>query len=458
MNTDAAARTRLVLVGAQSRLDIAAPAGQALATALAAVGVKVDSSRHALVDSSGRQIPWDAPAESVGDGALLTLVDTHANGGGRESSGGIEAAARADQAAPRWLVTVLSALLLVASLSELAAGSTVLNGPARIGVSALIALAAAATGSRWARRRAARRDPGALVAPLLLAFTAACLAMPGLFKGAHLAVTAGLLAAAVLAAFLAAATADRVMRAAALAAMTGLLTVAAVWGATLLLGWTVHAASALTMGLVAPGLRYLPSSLLRLPEGYSIEYRHFLGNRWSVRGAVPEDPGAVTMDVVRPFVDQSTARLAVGVAFLSGIAPLMTPWVSGGLRAESVFERSGTIALLATTVLALVLWPRRTSAPHLRWPPRIAAALTLVVVGVALVVTADALSRVAVAGGLLVVGLAAAAVLVPVSRHPAPLAWSRVGDVLATMSVVLAPPAAMLAAGTLDFVRAMVSG
>jgi hypothetical protein len=38
------------------------------------------------------------------------------------------------------------------------------------------------------------------------------------------------------------------------------------------------------------------------------------------------------------------------------------------------------------------------------------------------------------------------------------LAWSRIADVVENIAVVLALPAGMIAAGTLEFVRTMVSG
>lgn len=461
MLIEAAAHRRLVVVGADSRLDIGVPVDQPLEIALRAVGVEMDPQRHVLLDDNGRHVPGDTAPESLRDGALLTIVDVAAASPTPTSdsdSSAHQRPRRQDVAAPWLILTTLTALLLVASVADLAAGSTLLGPAARLAVAFAIALAAVGTGVSWSRRRAGQREPALLVAPLLLAFSAVIVGMPALYKGTHVAVTVGLLSAGTLGALLSVTSNDRTARAYAGAASTWSLLIGAVWGVTLVLEWSLSAAATLSLGLVAAGLRFIPTRLLRLPEGYSIEYQHFLGNRWSVRGVIPKDPGPVTMDVVRPYVDEAAARLAVGVIALSALAGFMTPMVVGGIHAESLFERIGTITVLITTVLGLLLWSRHTSAPELRWPPRIAAAVMVSVTVLNLVMTADATGRVVVAASLLGVGLVVLGLLVPVSRHPVALGWSRLGDILESLSVVLAPPAAMLAAGTLDFVRVVMSG
>lgn len=461
MLSETTAHRRLVVVGADSRLDIGVPVDQPLDTALRAVGVEIDPQRHVLLDDSGRQVPGDTRSESLRDGALLTVVDIAITGPTApvaDESSTHRPPLRKDVSAPWWILVTLTVLLLIASVADLAAGSTLLSPTPRVVVAIALGLAAVGTGMSWSRRRVDQREPGVLMASLLLATCAAIVGMPVLYQGTHVAVTVGLLSAGTLGALLSVASNDRTARAYASAASTWSLVIGAVWGITLVLEWSSTAAAALSLGLVAAGLRFIPTRLLRLPEGYAIEYEHFLGNRWSVRAAIPKDPGPVTMDVVRPYVDEAAARLAVGVAVLSTVAAFTTPVVVGGIHAESLFERIGTITVLVTTVLGLLLWSRHASAPELRWPPRIAAAVMVSVTVLSLVLTADATGRVVVAATLLGVGLVVIGLLVPVSRHPAALGWSRVGDILESLSVVLAPPAAMLAAGTLDFVRLVMSG
>lgn len=463
MPTHATTHKRLVVVGAHSRLDIGVPLDQSLATALQTVGIDLDPQRHVLLNDSGTEVPTDTHPDSLRDGALLTIVDLALGSSAVKSDAAAHdtthhTSPRTDVAAPWLMLAVLAVLLLIASLSELAAGSTVLTDPTRIIVAIALAMGALGTGVSWARRTSPQSEPAALVVPLVLALTAAIIGTPALYKGAHLALTVGFLGAGVLATVLAVASSQRSARALAGAARTWSLTLGAIWALTLLLDWSAFAAATLSLGLVAAGLRFIPTRLLKVPEGYAIEYQHFLGNRWSVRGAIPDNPGAVTMDVVQPYVDEAAARLSVGVMALSGVAAFTTPWVVTGIHAESIFQRIGTITVLVTTVLGLLLWSRRASAPKLRWPPRIAAATMVGTTVLALVTTADATGRMVVAATLLGVGLVVLGALVPISRHPVALGWSRVGDILETLSVVLAPPAAMLAAGTLDFVRAVMSG
>ncbi len=463
MTAPATTHTRLVVVGSQSRLDIAAPHGHTLTAALQSVGITLDPHRHVLVGANGQQLPGDSPVESLRDGTLLTIVDPGAPAPEVDSAARSErdldpSRSRADVSAPWWALTTITGVLLVASLIDLGGGSSQLSTELRLGFAIAIAIGALATGLGWAQWARAGKEPVAIVVPLLLAFTAGTVGTPALYKGVHLALSMGFLSTGVLGALLAVTGRERTMRAIAGAITSWSLTFAVIWGVTLLLDWNMRAAAALTLGLVAAGLRYIPTTLLRLPDGYAIEYRHFLSNRWSVRGAIPDDPGPITMDVVRPYVDESVARLTVGVVTLSLSAALMTHWVTSGVRAESVFERIGSIVLLITTVLAMLLWSRRTTAPALRWPPRLAAAAMVIIIVINLAMAADAPDQTAIAATLLGISLVATLVLVPASRNRVPLGWSRAGDIFETMCVVLAPPAAMFAAGTLDFVRTLVAG
>ncbi|MFV0634856.1 hypothetical protein [Demequina sp.] len=451
------ARTCFALFAAHGRVDIAAPAEQPLARALAAMGVIVDVSRHAVLGGDGRAVDLAAPVSHIDDGAILTLVSL-APESATTSRSVPRVTARADASAPWWLLGTLALLLLAAALTDLALGSTLLGDGARLAVGTLGGLGSLACGTWWATRGASRsREGAAILVPILLAFSATALALPAAYQGAHLAVTAGLLAGAVLCCALAAVASERPARAIAVSSAVGLLILGAVWALTLVIGMPASAAAMVCMGLVAPGLRWVPTTILNVPEGYAIEYRHFLGNRWSVRGAVPSDPGEVSMAVVRPYVDEAHARLTVGVVLLSATSVLATPLVVAGVSSPAIFERIGAIVLVVATVLGLVLWSRRTTDTVLRWTPRVAAGITVVLAMVMVTASAEPTARLTLAAVLIIVSAIIAAALAPLSRERSALAWSRIGDVLESMSVVLALPAALLAADTLEFVRAMVS-
>lgn len=457
---DAAPRTRFALIGADSQVALAAPHHQTVTEALAAVGIAIDSQRDALVDEDGKAVALDASVSDVADGALLTLVSVRSAPSSSRGTTADDRPMRLDGAAPWWLLGAFCLLLLGAAVSDLALATDHLPRTARLIITIMLGLGSLATGTLWILRARGNGLAGAaaILVPLVMAFVAAAAATPVVYKGAHLAVTIGLLAAAVLATTLAAVAPDRTLRSVATSLVGGLSTLLAVWGITLIVNAPTPAAAIITLGLVAPGLRYIPTTLLKVPDGYSIEYRHFLGNRWSVRGAVPSDPGPVSMTVVKPYVDEATARLTVGVILLSVLGPLTTPFVVSAMRSGSTLESIASTVLLTLSILALILWPRRTTAPVLRWAPRISA-FTIALIAVTQVSAgAGDTGRTVLAGALLALALIAAALLVPLSRHRSPLAWSRVGDIFDSLSVLLALPCALLGAGTLEFVRVMVSG
>ncbi|MFN3866960.1 MAG: hypothetical protein ACK4MD_09655, partial [Demequina sp.] len=419
-----------------------------------------DEQRDAVMDDNGRAVALEAPVGSLSDGALLTLVSVAAAPAPAVAHTTDDVRPRTDGAAPKWMLLAMCTLLVTAALADLASTTSLLSDPTRLAVGVLLGVGALGSGVLWVTRARGSGLPGstAILVPLALSFTAAAVATPLVYRGAHLAVTAGLLAAALLTAALAAMAPDRTLRSVATSLTVGLLAIDAVWAGTLLLDAPTTAAAVITVGLIVPGLRLLPTTLLKLPDGYFIEYRHFLGNRWSVRGAVPHNPGPVSMDAVRPYVDEATARLTVGVLLLSAAGPAMAPMVTPVIASGSTLESVAAAVLLVLTIVALLLWARRTTAPVVRWAPRIAASLMALAVAAELAASADAWGRGILAGTLLGLALVAAAMLVPLSRQPSPLVWSRVGDVIETAAVVLALPAALLAAGTLEFVRAMVSG
>ena len=187
------------------------------------------------------------------------------------------------------------------------------------------------------------------------------------------------MAAAVLSAVLTATAASAELRAAAGTVAIMLAVLAAVWGLTLLLHWEEPAAAAISLGAVPLALRALPSTLVNLPEGYFIDYKHFIGNRWTVRGAIPESPGAIRVETVRAVVDGSSARLVAGAAVLSIVAAVFAPIALLRPWGSDPFVVTGGIVLMVCVEVSLLLTPRHTTGLLLRWMPRAAAAVVLVV-------------------------------------------------------------------------------
>ena len=219
----------------------------------------------------------------------------------------------------------------------------------------------------------------------------------------------------------------------------------------------VGAAAAVSAGAVAPALRFLPTTLVNVQEGYHIDYRHFMSNRWTVRGAIPETPDTVSMAAVREIVNESSARLLAGTVLLSVLPVVTVPLALTAPLAGNPWALGGTTAFLVALVVALVLAPRHNASPVLRWVPRAAAAVVLLEVTLAVSGAFGVVVLLLAASALLLIGVVAAALIVPIGRGASSLVWSRMADILESFAVALAFPAALLASDILSFLRGVMA-
>lgn len=448
-------RRKIALMSADRRLDVALPLDGTLGDALADLGYTIRHGHQVVLDRTGNEARLGATGADLQDGALFAIVDLH-------QVGAAAAPARRAADVPHargalwWLLGTVAVLLAGGSLLGLPGT----DGPSGLVVGPLLGLGAAASALAWALRpRTDTTAEGlAMLAPLALAFAAGVILIPrGLVAAEHLAVVAGLLSAGIVAALLTATVNGGRLRSASGTATIILLLLAAVWGAALLAGWGMPAAAAVSAGAVAPALRFLPTTLVNVQEGHHIDYRHFMSNRWTVRGAIPESPASVSMAEVRAVVRESSARLLTGTVLLSLVAAVTVPLALSSLDTGNPFVFGGTIAFVSALLVALVLAPRHNASPVLRWVPRAAAAVVLLettvvvsgAVGVAVLLLA--------ASGLLFAGVVSAAVIVPIGRGSSSLVWSRIADILESLAVALAFPAALLASDILSFLRGVMA-
>jgi hypothetical protein len=389
-------RRKIVVLSGDSRIDAAVPLDDTLGAALRTLGYDLEPGRHALLDRAGAQISLDAVGGDLQDGALFSIVDLQLAGTAGGGAAPVAAPVRDDKGAVWWMLGTVA--VVIAAVALLDAGIT-----------------------------------------------------------GTLAVLTGLLAAGALALLLATLVDALRLRSAAGAAAIILLGLAGIWGITLLVGMDSASAAALSAGAVPLGMRFLPSTLVNVADGHHIDYKHFMSSRWTVRGVIPDSPGRIAMSEVRDVVDASSARLVTGVVLLSVVAALFLPLAFTRPLAPGPFVLGGTIGLVCTLALALILVARHYTSPVLRWVPRAAAAI-VVLVAVIGVSTMFAESAVLIlAGLLLVIGIGSAAALVPIGRGARSLVWSRTADFFEWISVVLSFPAALLAADALSIVRGMMS-
>ncbi|MDQ4215256.1 hypothetical protein [Microbacterium capsulatum] len=466
-------RRRIALAGERARVDLALPFDETLADVLRTSGlgeISVPGGRLAVLDPLGYEVDAATLGEELVEGGLYTVVDLPARTAEPEQRRrGGHGPDRVDHGS-RWLLLVVCAVLLLAAVT----GTTLLDTWIRFATALLAAAGAAVTAVVWTRTE---RAAGALAlrgvfAPAALSFAAGALLIPASLGGTalpgavQLSTAAGLLAAAITTALIALLTARRIRAAAGTIAIL-LVAFGAVWGFALLVHWGAPASAAICLGLVPLLLRGLPSALVNLPEGSFIDYEHFMSSRWTVRGTIPEPVTEVRPESVRRVVDESSARLTAGTVLLAAAAAVFAPIALLGEWGEDPFVVSGGIALTACVVLALLLIPRHTSARVLRWSPR-AAAVVVLLVAVAAFATGPAgrglfggalPSSVVLplAAVLFVAAVVAVALTRPVSRGAGSLAWSRVGDVVEALAVALALPAALLHADVLTLLRGLVA-
>ena len=453
-------RRKIVVLSGEQRIDAAVPLDDSLGEALRGLGYELEPGRHAVLDRSGAEADLDAPGGDLHDGALFSIVDLKIVGAQGPAAARAAAAVRDDKGAVWWLLGTASVVIAAVALLDAGTTGTLADVGVRLIAGFVLGGGAVASAVFWAMRRPrdVTSEALAMLAPLALAFAAGVVAIdPALDSSVHLAVLTGLLAAGVLATLLAATVDALRLRSAAGAASIILLGLSAIWAVTLLGGMGAADAAILSAGAVPLAMRFLPSTLVNVADGYHIDYKHFMSSRWTVRGVIPESPGRIEMTEVRDVVDASSARLVTGVVLLSLVVALFLPLAFTRPIADSPFVVGGTIASVCTLAIALTLAARHYATPVLRWVPRAAAAVVVLVAAVGVSVMFGQLVVLVVAGALLLSGIGAAVALVPIGRGARSLAWSRLADVFEWLAVVLSFPAALLAADVLSIVRGMMS-
>lgn len=450
-------RRRITLLGDAGAVDLAVPADDRLDEALHRWGLALDPRAQRIVDRDGRSVDPATSGAQLADGGVYAVISVGGPRSASEERRERRAAEheRTDHGA-RWILLGLVPVLAVVIVSLVAEDSA-----ARLAVAAVLGVAALAPAVAWAVRsgRPGGAPPIAMAAPLALAGVAVAALIPGdLMSSGQLRITVGVLAAAVLALVLAVCTADAPLRAAWSTVSVLLVGLAGVWGGALLLQLPIGAAAAVSLGLVPLALRALPTTLVNVSDGMFIDYRHFMSNRWSVRGSIPDSPASIAMADAERVVRASTARLNAGTLVLVlatvGLAPLAAPQ----LVSDDALIAVGTIVLFVCVVLALLLTPRHTTGRALRWLPRGAAILVLLIGAATLAADVEAATATVVGAGVFAAGVVAAVVSVAVARGSSSLAWSRFGDVVEWLAVALALPAALIAADSIELLRGMMSG
>jgi hypothetical protein len=449
------ASLRVTVLGPGGEVDLAVAPG-ALARDLLVTDVLDDAAAApTLATAAGALLDPERRLDDQGveDGALIVVLPEAATGRAtsrrarRTETAVAPAGGRLLAAAPRWG-------LLAGGLLALVGAAAVAGGPRPVGVPVallLAALAAVAVPPRTALLTAVRTAAPALAALGVWLLVGA--EGPG---RPLLAATAAAVAAA-LAAAAARATGggDEPLLVELLAGCA----VAAGCALGLVLGAPGTAVACLAAGAILPLVRLLPSSVVDVPDDVLLELDRLSVTAWSAR----DSRAGARRRRVRLRQDDVAGTVGRGRRLLrawSVAAAAATAALSLGLAAtEHVgWARAGVPVLLACLAAGLPLVARGLRERL----PRVALLLGGLVAGTAtaaLLLTRldDGPWAVAVPCALAVAGVGAAVAGAALGRGWRSVRWARFADGVEALAVVLVLPAALVAAGAVEWVRALVA-
>lgn len=441
--------TRVAVHLGTRRLDVALDASRTLAELLAAAGVPLVPGLLVL-DSTGRTLDLRAPvAAQVADGSLVHVVAPAPRPRGRAARARAAWVARRPDPQPALVGAAGAAAVVLAAVE--------LIDPVRRGWLALVlavVLGAGAVLLAVGRPRAA--TAATLVTPLL-GFAAGVTAVdPAGTADRRLALVAGLVAATGAAAvrYVACRAARRDEDLAAVL-LTGTGVAAGLQLAVLLAGLPGVVGAAVLLGLVPFGLRLVPVWTLSVPDEQLVDLAHVARTAPSVRGPRPRGLGRVNERQVNRTVGAAERRADATTLLVCALPPLLVPLVLAEALGDTV-RGWGAFALVVGLVLVLSLQPRSTRGAVARWAPRVAAAVVLVELA-ALAGPLLGLDAALVALALVLGALLAAVVSVALGRGWTSVVASRFGDAFEGLGVVLALPAALVAADMIETLRRMTS-
>lgn len=445
--------TRVAVHLGARRLDVALDAARTLGELLAAAGAPLVPGMLVL-DSSGRALDLAAPvAEQVVDGSVVHVVAPAPRPRGRSARERAARTPRRPDPQPALLgaaAVAAGVLATVLLIDPVARGWPATAAAALLGVAA-VALAVAPVAAATA---------ATLAAPAL-AFAAGVAAVdPAGSADRRLAIVAGLVSATGAAAVRWVATrAQRRGQDVAGVLVAALGVAAALVLAVLLAGLPGVLAAAVLLGLTPVALRALPVLALSVPDEQLVDLAHVARTAPSVRGPRPRGLGRVNERQVARTVGAAERRTDAGVLLVCAVPPVLVPVVltaALGDPARGTLRGWAAVALVAALVAVLALHPRSARGPVARWAPRVAAALVLVELA-ALGGPRLGADAVVVAGACVVLAAVAAAVGVALGRGWRSVVASRVADAVEGLGVVLALPAALVAADVIETLRRVTS-
>lgn len=439
---------------AGAKVDLVVPSGDALGHALAVAGVRLQPGDRVL-GPGGSPVDPSTSAAELREGGLYAVT----RGTARTSTDAREQRFAGGPSLLAWGAVASAAAAAILAFST--AGEAW-----RWGAVAVIAAAALASALVYGVRSTATSPATALAPSLLLGALAGLLCAPRGTLGVNgplwdemFAYALGFGGAALIAVVIAATARNIAVRAGA-GTTAMLLTVAAIFAALCpLVEWGSPEFLIVASAAAVLVIRALPALLVTADDGYYIDYHRFMSLRWTVRGRVPKYIERVEGERVNELVAITEFRLRAAMLVLSAVAAPGIALAVLSLMRGSFVEKIGAGVFVTMAVAGLLLISRRTVSPTLRQPPRVAALVGVLGACLALVIAGGMSDMVIVllAGACALVGVTIAFGSVALTRGARSLGWSRTGDIVEAIAVVLVLPAGLVAAGVIDVLRGVLN-
>lgn len=448
--SDANQRRIAIRVGDERR-DIVAPEHMVLMDAVRWSGASLRSTQRIMRERSGELLDPRGTLADLEDGDVITIVETKTDRSRKRRSAADNSDQRSSVTAAWWLMGVsglLAAVILFTIPTLRPVGWQWALVSAVIGGAVLSAVV-------YVRRKAsntASQGAFALGPAALLAGGGVLMSPPDQFSFGVTLITV----AAIVAVFFAgiAVIARSAVERTQLNSLAGVsIGFALIYVVVLALNLSSIVVSAVIVGLTPLVLRALPTTVMHVPPGMFIDFEKHQQARWAVRESIPESIADIDMARVRILVARSSARVQV-VAVATCVAAMVSAiFVFPGAAEAPLIEFIARLALAGFFVLALALGARRFVTQSMKWTIRLAAFVVLAMTVFALTGVTSFGVRTATAIALLFLCLVVAAAVVLLARGVRSVYWSRFGDIVEGIALVLSLPAALAAAGIIDAVR-----
>src|SRR5690625_1400830 len=229
---------------------------------------------------------------------------------------------------------------------------------------------------------------------------------------------------------------------------------AALFAVEFLLGLPPYVAPALVLGATPLLIRAMPGAALDISEEQVLDMPFLARTAMSVRGVLPKSPGRVRPEHVARRIRQAEHRERAGMIAASVLVAATTPAVLAGYEPGGL-RGWGTVALVGLVVVFLTLAPRSFRRLADKLPPRVALFTVLAQLALGAHQFPDLLTWGIVA---LVVAVGFAYLAVPIARGYRSVRFSRLGDIVEGLTVGLALPAALIAAGAVQGLQTVTGG